>query len=119
MGNKDIYKPSELQPIQIAGENVEIAVSSITEDTVRISIFPCCDLKINEIFKQEDICEQDWKEPVLRVSEINEPKKVKLEKLIVTLLKDPLTITVENYDGKIVQKLVVEEENGDVRFLLG
>jgi tetratricopeptide (TPR) repeat protein len=103
----------------IAGQPVEIAVAPVSSNTVRLSVIPIENGKLKPIPDNDALVQQAWAPPRAQLRSLAEPQTVRLENLLVRVARDPLCISVEDKDGRLVQKLRIDEYSAKVFFSLG
>ena len=105
--------------IRITGRPVEIALSSVSPQTVRLSIVPVEGGKPQAIPYDGSLAQQAWSPPCARLKSLARAQSVRCGDLVVKLSPQPLTIRVEARDGRLVQQLRLDEQTGVMNFLLG
>ena len=109
--------------IRIAGQPVEIAVSSVSPQTARISLVPIVNGQLQPIPDDGSLAQQTWSPPVARLRTLAATQSVRCGDLTVKLSAAPLTIRIEAQDGakdgRLVQQLRVDASTGAVNFLRG
>ena len=104
--------------IQIAGKPVELSISSVSADTVRLSIVPIVKGQPQAIPHDGSLAQQSWAPTVARLTALPRARQVRSGNLIVKLTPDPLTIRIETKDGRLVQQLRPDAQTGALTFLL-
>src|SRR5262245_44870137 len=107
------------EPLRIAGRDVELTVTAAGPATVRISLTPIEGGRPQPIPSDGSLVRQDWGEPALRLSTLDEPRTVDCAGARVTLSNNPLTVRIEASDGRLIQRLVVDGTTGALGFHLG
>jgi alpha-glucosidase/alpha-D-xyloside xylohydrolase len=105
--------------IRVAGRPVEIAVSPVSAQTVRVSVVPIENGRPQPIPDDGSLVQQTWRPPSVRLTTLPRARSVRCGDLIVKLSPQPLTIRVEAKDGRLVQQLRPDEQSGALNFLLG
>jgi alpha-glucosidase/alpha-D-xyloside xylohydrolase len=105
--------------IRVGGRSVEIAVSSISPQTVRISLAPIENGRTQPIKSDGSLVEQVGSPPAKRFTSLTRTESVRCGELLVKLSPDPPTIRIEATDGRLVQQLRVDQQTGVVSFLIG
>jgi alpha-glucosidase (family GH31 glycosyl hydrolase) len=105
--------------IKVIGRPVEIALSSVSPHTVRISITAIENGTRQSIPHDGSLLQQEWAPPHARLTTLNRRQNVRCGELMVKLSAQPLTIRIETKDGRLVQQLRLNEQTGAMNFLLG
>ncbi len=105
--------------IRVAGRPVEIAVTSVSSQTARLSIAPIENGKPQPIPQDGSLTAQTWPKPVARLTTLAAERSVRCGALRVKLSPEPLTIRVETADGRLVQQLRLDQRTGALHFLVG
>ncbi len=92
-------------PIQIAGRPVEIALTPVSPQTVRITIQAIEDGRLQAVPIDGALIKESWGQPAARLRTISNPRTVKCGELVVKVSSNPLTIRVEGKGGRLVQEL--------------
>ena len=117
-----IKPPSTLadaSSIAISSQQVEVTLTSVSAQTVRITVQAIQDGKTLPLPVDGALCKEQWGEPIARVSTINGSHTVKCGDLRVTLSDSPLTIRVERIAGGVVQELTLDTTSSELRFHTG
>src|SRR5262247_4936891 len=104
--------------IRIAGQPVEIVVAPVSPVTVRLSVTPIVDGQPQPIPHDGSLAQRTWSPPVARIRSLTRARYVRCGDLVVKLTPDPLTISVEAKDGRLVQQLRPAQQTGALNFLL-
>lgn len=104
--------------LEIAGKPVEIAVSSVSPDTVRLSIVSLANGQPQAIPHDGSLLQLTWGKPLARVTTLAQAQQIRAGNLVVKLTPNPLTIRIEAKDGRLVQQLRPDAQTGVVNFLL-
>lgn len=104
--------------LEIAGKPVEITVSSVSPDTVRLSIVPLVNGQPQPIPNDGSLVQPSWGKTLARVTTLPKAQQVRAGNLIVKFTPDPLTVRVEAKDGRLVQQLRPDASTGALSFLL-
>jgi alpha-glucosidase/alpha-D-xyloside xylohydrolase len=105
--------------IQVTGRLVGIALTSISAQTVRLSIVPIENGKPQPIPQDGSLAQQAWPEPVAQLTTLPSERTVRCGDLSVKLSLEPLTIRVEASDGRLVQQLRLDQQTGVLNFQTG
>jgi alpha-glucosidase/alpha-D-xyloside xylohydrolase len=106
-------------PIQIVGRPVEIALASISPETVRITIQPIDNGQVQDVPIDGALVKEDWGQPVARLRTLANSRSVKCGELTVKLSTNPLTIRVESKRGRLVQEFTSDANTGNLSFQIG
>jgi hypothetical protein len=107
------------EAIRVAGKAVEITLNSVSPRTVRISVVAVENGKPQAIPYDGSLVQQIFGMPCARLTTLSRPRSVRCGDLVVKLSCKPLVIRVEAKDGRLVQQLRLDEQNGGMNFLLG
>jgi len=106
-------------PIQIAGRDVEISLTTVAAKIVRISVLPLENGKPQPITQEGTLLEQEWPKPVARISSFGAEQTIRSGDLRVKLQPEPLTFSIESRDGVLIQQLRVDKQTGSLSFNTG
>ncbi len=104
---------------QIAGRDVEIQISTVSEHTFRLSILPIKDGSVGTIPSDGSLVRQSWGEPAGRWRGTQHPQTIKSRDVTIRISDQPLTFTIESASAGTVQRLTVDRETGAVAFATG
>jgi len=107
------------ESLQVAGHEAEIQLTSVSQNTFRLTLFPIQNGKISSILYDGSLVRTDWGTPdaVLR-GEIPE-RVVKSGGLSIGISSNPLTFTIANTTGEVLQKLKIDPRKGSFSFVTG
>lgn len=114
-----VVRGAEPAPLRIAGKNVEMAITAIGDEILRLSVRSLSEGKPESIPSDGSLLDRDWGEPAIVVRSIERPRSVSLGMSRVTISTDPPTIQCEAADGRVVQRLAIGVGDGAVTFRLG
>ncbi len=103
----------------IAGKPVQLTIAPVGDHIIRISLAPLEAGKAQAIPSTGALVEKSDEAPVLRVTELADPKTLDCGEARVTVFPGPLVIRVERPDGSVVQDLHFDERTGGFSFRLG
>jgi alpha-glucosidase/alpha-D-xyloside xylohydrolase len=106
-------------PVQIAGRAVELTITSVTPQTVRVTIRPLKNGQPADVPNDGALVRTTWGTPSLRWRPIAGTRHVKCGNLIVDLSANPFTIHVTRKGGHLVQDIKLDTGTGKLTFLLG
>src|SRR5678816_4069076 len=81
----NLIKAAPDSPIQIAGRDVEISVTSVGPKMVRISVVPLENGKLQPIPQEGTLLGQEWPKPVARVASLGADQAIRSGDLRVKL----------------------------------
>ena len=89
--------------IQLSSHPVEVTLTSVSPQTVRITVQALQDGNPLPLPDDGALCKEQGGRPVVRVHAIDGSRTIKCGDLSVTLSDRPLTIRVERTEGEMVQ----------------
>jgi len=95
--------------VRFAGQNAELAISEVSERTVRIQLFPLDEQGRPRPATPSTVFFPFPTTGKLRVRELDGEKQIPVGKLRVNIKTSPLTVTVRREDGALVQELVFDD----------
>jgi alpha-glucosidase len=104
--------------IRIDGRAVEIAVTSISAVTVRLSVLPVTPGQAGQVPDDGALAQVNAGTPAGLGRRAGQFKSIKVGSLRVRMTTEPPTLHVENAAGGVVQRLVFDAEAPDMRFRL-
>ncbi|HZF39282.1 MAG TPA: hypothetical protein VE715_10685 [Blastocatellia bacterium] len=104
--------------IRIAGQPVEIAVSSVSAVTVRLSVTPIVNGQPQPLPHDGSLAQRTWSPLAARITSLTRERQLRCGDLVVQLSPDPLIIRVEAKDGRLVQQLRLDQQTGALNFML-
>src|SRR5213592_1121679 len=105
--------------ILVTGRPVEIAVSQVSAETVRIIVLPIEDGRVQPVPQDGSLVHPAWNPPRARLRRLVREERVQCGNVVVKLSPDPLAVHVETRDGRLVQHLRLDSQTGSLSFLLG
>lgn len=107
---------AQIAGLTVAGRPVELALTSVSADTIRLNLSP---IENKSIVDDGALVEPGrWAQPA-RFSTLASEQSVRLGNLIVKLEREPLRLTVTDVAGRLIQKLSIDRQTGAVFFSLG
>ena len=106
-------------PLTLGGQPVEITLTPVSRNTVRISVQPLVNGVPTPIPVTGALVEKGWGQPVARVRALAAAKTMKCGDLTVKLSNAPLAIHVEDKAGRMIQNLQIDASTGAVTFPMG
>jgi alpha-glucosidase (family GH31 glycosyl hydrolase) len=104
--------------IRAAGQAVEVALTPVRADTVRITIQPIQNGRAAAGPSDGALVKEDWGRPAARFRTLSTRRKVKCGDLTVSCSNAPLTIRIESA-GRLIQELKCEEAGAEIAFEIG
>jgi alpha-glucosidase/alpha-D-xyloside xylohydrolase len=105
--------------LRVAGKPVEIWVTSVSPQTVRISVLAVYEGRPQAIPSNGSLVKTDFGPATFRVATRGEPRRAAVGDAQVTVSTNPLAVRVETNDGKLVQKVRIDDKDGSFHFELG
>ncbi|MFI5461419.1 MAG: TIM-barrel domain-containing protein [Isosphaerales bacterium] len=103
----------------IAGRPVELAVTAVGEQIVRLSIVPVEQGRSQPVSADLSLVERDWGAPIVRLTSLAEPRSVACGDARVTVSADPLTVRIVAANGRLVQQFRFDAQTAGFAFHLG
>ncbi|HEV2490475.1 MAG TPA: TIM-barrel domain-containing protein, partial [Candidatus Acidoferrales bacterium] len=110
-------EPSE-SPLRVAGKEVEIQLTPVSDHTFRLSVLPIVDAKLAPIPADGSLVRTHWGAPAARIREIAEPRTIKFGGFGISLSLSPLSFAIEK-DGAKIQVLQIAADSGILSFDTG
>ena len=110
---------SQQASIQIAGRPIEMTITSITPQTVRITIQPIENGQPLPVPRDGAVVKERWRAPALRWRPIAGTRHVKCGSLTVDVSANPFVMRVSEKGGRVVQQLKLDTATGKLTFQLG
>jgi alpha-glucosidase (family GH31 glycosyl hydrolase) len=105
--------------LSIAGERVDLAVTFVSDVTVRITVSQIRRDLTATVPRDEDVlAPREWPRPALRTTALDRPTTLKHADLSIELGADPLSIRVTSAE-RLVQHLRLDPQTGSLAFALG
>jgi alpha-glucosidase/alpha-D-xyloside xylohydrolase len=112
-------------PILISGRPVEIALSAVSPQTIRVTVQPIENGEPEAPPVDGALIKEEWGLPFMRIRTLSGTRNVKQGDLEVRVSVNPsfamsaLTIRVETSSGRLVQELRIDAASGNLSFSLG
>ena len=103
-------------PIRYCGSNAELSVSAVSDQTLQVSLAPLDEKDNPRVAPPSTAFLAQKLEEKLRLRELGRSEEVQVGKLRVVIQAEPLTISVRDAKGKVVQELAIAEADGTVTF---
>jgi alpha-glucosidase (family GH31 glycosyl hydrolase) len=104
---------------RIAERDCEIQIAPVSPATLRLSISPIENGKVQAVAGNGSLVQESWGAPVARWRGELRAQTVKCGNLSVSFSIDPPTFAIANAKGETVQRISVDEKSGLVSFLAG
>jgi alpha-glucosidase (family GH31 glycosyl hydrolase) len=105
--------------LNLAGKPVELTITQISGDTVRIRFAPLDGSGVVIPAGNDSLVQPDWSGPRASVREQSNLKDVRLKDFNIKLTNEPLGLTLETRDKRVVQQLRLDGPSGNLMFSLG
>src|SRR5262249_12843353 len=107
--------------LRVAGRPIEVTVSPVGADIVRISLVSVEGNRAQSIPSDGSLVRTDWGPPVVRLRSLAETRTVSCGEANWSLpaRPEPLSIRVEAADRRLIQRIGVDGETGSFGFHLG
>ena len=108
------------QNVSAAGfgaKGIEIQVSSVSAHTVRLSVLAIDHGKVGTIPNDGSLTRSLWGGPATKIR--NASQSVRAGDLLVSVSRDPLVFAVSTSKGEMIQRILVDEQEGTVSFTTG
>jgi len=102
-----------------AGTDTEIQIAPVSAHTFRLSILPVENGQPRTIPWNGSLVQKSWGEPVAKIRGEVTSQSVKCSELTINISPSPLTFSIENAKGHVLQQINVDRETGVVSFLTG
>ena len=97
---------------------IEIQLTPISPHAFRLSLLPLENDKVVPIPSDGSLIEESWGAPTMRLRS-DPPGAIDIGNSRLKVTFRPVTITVENQRGQVTQRLVWDEKNSSLSFLMG
>jgi alpha-glucosidase (family GH31 glycosyl hydrolase) len=101
--------------LRVAGQDVEIQTTSISEHTVQLTVRP---IHGSEPMQDGSLVRENWGQPAATLRSAR-AQTVRAGGFKIAFSPDPISLTVATANGDRVQKIQVDSESGAVDFLTG
>jgi alpha-glucosidase/alpha-D-xyloside xylohydrolase len=106
-------------PLSIRSTPVEVNVTTVSTHTVRITIQPVRDGKLQPLEADGALVEREWRPALVQVRSLPAPQTFKSGNLDISLSPHPLSIRVKTETGRVIQELALDEVSADLLFNIG
>ena len=111
--------PFQPATLRVAGRAVELSITPISAHTLRLSIVPLGNEVPQSIPTDGSLALRTWPKPVTRLTALPRERSARCGSLTIRLSPEPLTISITDNNGRLVQQLRVDEQTGVLNFLTG
>ena len=108
---------AQTTPIRLAGQDVELTITELSDRTVRITLAPRD--KPHGLDAGPVLVPRTWPEPAFKATALAAEQTLKLNHHRVTITPAPLTIEVASAADKVVERLTFDESSAGISFRLG
>jgi alpha-glucosidase/alpha-D-xyloside xylohydrolase len=105
--------------LELTGKPVEVIVTPVSAQTVRITINPIERGQLKPLPKDGALVKEDFGKPAASLRTVTGVRTVKCVDLNVKVSAEPIAIRVEGQDGRVIQELRVDGESGNLTFRIG
>jgi alpha-glucosidase (family GH31 glycosyl hydrolase) len=105
--------------LRLAGEDCEVQLASVSDHTIRLSIFPVERGGTTGVASDGSLMETSWGAPAAKLRGEVQTQTIECGRMKVLFSPRPLAFTISTPEGQTVQQLSVDEETGSVSFLTG
>jgi alpha-glucosidase/alpha-D-xyloside xylohydrolase len=102
--------------IRYCGSNAELSISAVSDQTLQVSLAPLDEKGNPRVAPPSTAFVAQKLQEKLRRRELARSEEVQVGRLRVTIQAKPLTISVRDDKGKVVQELAIAEADGTVTF---
>jgi alpha-glucosidase len=102
--------------IQINGAAVELSIAQTSERTVHLAISPLDEQGQRKPEPPSAVLVPFESVEVLRARELEDAREVGVGRLRVRVQPQPLTVMIRRADGRVVQELAIDQNDGSIRF---
>jgi alpha-glucosidase/alpha-D-xyloside xylohydrolase len=106
-------------PILIAGRSVEVAVTLVSTQTIRLTAQLLENGAAVPIAADGSLVKSDWGRPAVQLRSLTAPQILRHGELTVRLSNEPFTVRCETGQGRLVQELKCDRATGVISFLTG
>ncbi|WP_165958105.1 TIM-barrel domain-containing protein [Segetibacter sp. 3557_3] len=113
IGNVDAQRQ-----ITVAGQPVQLSLTSVSPNTVRFTLLPLNAAKQPEPLTTDLVIEDRWQTPDVKTTQLSAARQFKLQNISVTFSPSPLKLSFFKR-GKLFQQFAIDTANGNVHFTSG
>lgn len=116
-GNQESPKISSGNSITVAGRPVEISVTLVNPQTLRLTLLPVLDDGRTQPMEDDLVLvKQDWPQTAVKIRSAEEPRMISWGKLRINISSQPLALSVSGPDGRVIQLIDIAADHGTVSF---
>ena len=105
--------------LRVAGKEVELAITSLSAHTFRLTVAPLVDGKPGEIPDDGTLLQTSFGAPAARFHGVARAQTVKLGDLRIQFTPDPLAFAIETSKGEKIQHIRIDPQTAVVAFESG
>ncbi len=105
--------------LRVAGQDCEVQLTSISADTLRLSVLPIKLGTTSSIGSDGSLVKRAWGTPVATLRRDLKTQKIKCGNIEVLFSAGPVSFTITTSEGETIQQLSIDEETGAVSFQTG
>jgi alpha-glucosidase (family GH31 glycosyl hydrolase) len=117
--NATVAQSQSLSPLRIAGQDVEIQISSVSARTLRLSVLPLTNGRPAAIPENGSLVRSSWGAPVATLRGPLHDQSVKCGALTVNISASPLAFKISSPEQNSVQQLTLDPDSAAVSFPAG
>jgi alpha-glucosidase len=102
-------------PLSIASTPVELNVTAVSSQTIRLTILPVHDGTAQHVLSDGALVEREWSPPLAQIRSLSGVRTFRSGGLTISISPHPLSVTIETEGGRVVQKLTLDKHS-DVWF---
>jgi alpha-glucosidase/alpha-D-xyloside xylohydrolase len=114
----NVHAQTPGRALSVAGQDVEVEISSVSRDTVRITVLPIQNGKAGAVPDDGALVKGSWA-PAGTLRDGARAQSFKAGNLRVLFVPDPLSFTIQNARGDQVQQIRIDKDSGAVSFEIG
>ncbi len=104
---------------QVANREIEIQIAPVSPHTFRLTIFPVENGTLGAVVDDGSLVQASWGAPIAKLRGAIKAQTVKAGGVSVHIAPDPLSFTIQNASGEIIQKISIDKETALVTFQTG
>jgi alpha-glucosidase (family GH31 glycosyl hydrolase) len=105
--------------LRVAGQDCEVQLTSISADTLRLSVVPLQAGEAGRIRFDGSLVKTSWGTPLATLRGDLKTRKIKCGNMDVLFSPSPLSLAITTSEGQTIQQLFIDEESGAVSFPTG
>ena len=105
--------------LRVAGQDVEIQITSVSEHTFRLTILPIKTGRVASIPTDGSLTRTSWGVPIQQLRGDVRAQTIRSGDLNIGVSFDPLSFTIRTAKGETIQRLKLEQESGIISFVTG